>query len=206
MCDHRHVAQLEKKLDNIVTLLTRPKGQGENIEHPQLSLSSPLPHTSPAPSHQTRQASKFAESITSLQLELDSPHHDTGTSSTPSSSQDPRTPQISRSHFDVPKHEEAFLLLEFRTQMAPQYPFVVIPPEATSESLRKERPMLWKAILTAASCHNASRQEAMGWEFIEEFSKRLLLKAEKSLDLLQAILIHLAWSVTTSFNLQLLCF
>lgn len=80
--------------------------------------------------------------------------------------------------------------------MAPQFPFVVIPPEATSECLRKERPMLWKAILTTASCLHPSRQEAMGQELVEEFSTRLLLKAEKSLDLLQALLIYLAWLVT----------
>jgi len=55
--------------------------------------------------------------------------------------------------------------------------------------------MPWKAILTATSCYDPSRQEEMGWELIEEFSTRLLLKAEKSLDLLQALLIHLAWLV-----------
>jgi hypothetical protein len=76
--------------------------------------------------------------------------------------------------------------------MVPQYPLVVIPPKATSESRRRERPLFWKAILTAASCHNASRPEAMEWELIEEFSTRLNLKAGKGLDLLQAILIILA--------------
>jgi hypothetical protein len=55
--------------------------------------------------------------------------------------------------------------------------------------------MLWKAILTAASCLKPSRQEAMGQELMEEFSTRLLLHGEKSLDLLQALLIHIAWLV-----------
>ena len=82
--------------------------------------------------------------------------------------------------------------------MAPQFSFVAIPPEATSDSLRTERPMLWKAILTAAYCLKPSRQEAMGLELVEEFSTRLLLKGEKSLDLLQSLLIYLAWLATHS--------
>lgn len=112
---------------------------------------------------------------------------------------------IKRSHFDLPNQEGAFLLLEFRTTMAPQFPFVVIPPDATSESLRSERPMLWKAIVTAASCLNPSRQEAMGFEIMEEFGTRLLLKSSnfsrvQLLDLLQALIIHIAWLVTPHQN------
>lgn len=89
--------------------------------------------------------------------------------------------------------EAALLLLEYRTLMADQFPFVVVLPDATSESLRKERPVLWGAIMTAASYHNPVRQEALGWKMMEEFSTRLLIKAEKSLDLLQGLLIHLSW-------------
>lgn len=97
--------------------------------------------------------------------------------------------------FGLERQEAIFLLLEFRTQMAAHFPFVVIPPDTTSENLRLERPMLWKAVMTAASYHKPIRQEAMGWKLMEEFSTRLLLKAEKSLDLLQALLVHLAWLV-----------
>jgi hypothetical protein len=78
--------------------------------------------------------------------------------------------------------------------MALQFPFVVIAPDATSESLRRERPMLWRSIVVAASYHNPRRQIALGWKLMEEFSTRILLKAEKSLDLLQALLVHAAWS------------
>jgi hypothetical protein len=189
------VAQLEKKLDDLVSLLTAPKGQGEDIEQTHLVESeSPLRHASPTSAHQIRQTSSFAKTIPGRQVGLDSAQHNTGTPSS-TSSQPSYAPQVGGSCFNIPNQEDAFLLLEFRTSMAPQFPFVVIPPEATSESLRRERPMLWKAVLTAASCFDPARQEAMGWELIEEFSTRLLLKAEKSLDLIQALLVHLAWSV-----------
>lgn len=95
--------------------------------------------------------------------------------------------------FYVEPREASFLLLEFRTQMAAQLPFVVIP-DAASQSLRRERPMLWKAIMTAASVHDPLRQEVLGRKLMEEFSTRLLLRGEKSLDLLQALLVHITVS------------
>ena len=70
---YRHVAQLEKKLDDLVTLLTAPKGQGEHIEQPHLAESvSPLRSTSPISAHQTRQVPSFPERIPGRQMGLDS--------------------------------------------------------------------------------------------------------------------------------------
>jgi hypothetical protein len=184
------VVQLEKKLDDLVNLLSGPKGQGGMNEQAQISMTEPVSNSSPTSVHQTNQTSAGLVD-SGHQTVLDSPQD---TSPYPMT----HAPQIKRSHFDLPSHECAFLLLEFRTSMAPQFPFVVIPPEATSESLRIERPMLWKAIVTAASCLTPSRQEAMGMEIMEEFGTRLLLKATTSsknyfFDVLQALLIHLAW-------------
>ena len=82
--------------------------------------------------------------------------------------------------------------------MAPQFAYVVIPPGTTSEDLRRDRPMLWGAIVTAASYHDPLRQEVLGWKMMEEFSERLLVKAEKSLDILQALIVHLTWYVVLS--------
>lgn len=186
----QHVVQLERKLDALVDLLNSSKGQGE-VDQVQNSISGFVLHRSPTSVDQLHQASSFIEARTCHQTRLGSPQHATGITL---SIEPQHTPRTNGSHFDLPNQEGAFLLLEFRTSMARQFPFVVIPPNATSESLRTERPILWKAILTAASCLKPSRQEAMGQELIEEFSTRLLLNGEKSLDLLQALLIHIAWS------------
>ncbi|KAE9365265.1 hypothetical protein N431DRAFT_549513 [Stipitochalara longipes BDJ] len=182
----QNVMQLEKKLDDLVNLLIRPKHQ-DGIEQAQTTMSKPASATSLTSIKQAHQAPELAEPDSDPQPGLESNQPKTRLSPVIA------TPQFKRSHFDLPNQEGAFLLLEFRTSMAPQFPFVVIPQEATSESLRNERPMLWKAIVTAASCLNPSRQEVMGWEIMEELTTRLLLKAEKSLDLLQALLIHIAW-------------
>jgi hypothetical protein len=156
--------------------------------------------------HQSTNCTKLPALLkqeTCHQTRLGSPQHATGTTLSVEPQHPPRT---NGSHFDLPNQEGAFLLLEFRTSMARQFPFAVIPPNATSESLRTERPMLWKAILTAASCLKPSRQVAMGQELIEEFSTRLLLNGEKSLDLLQALPIHIAWSVIPLCTMSSSCF
>jgi hypothetical protein len=177
---------LEKKLDDLVNLLIGQKQQ-DGIEQAQSATSEPVSATPSTSLNHVQQAATFVRPSSDPKTgrELDQPE----TRSPPVVP----TPQVRQSHFDLPNQERPWLLLEFRTSMAPQFPFVVIPPDATSESLRNERPMLWKAIATAASCLNPTRQEAMGWEIIEEFTKCLLLKAEKSLDLLQALLVHIAW-------------
>lgn len=93
-----------------------------------------------------------------------------------------------------PDEQEAeILLLEFKTKMTEQFPFVVIDSESISQSLYNERPLLWKAIMVAASHGNSDRQMALGANLLEDLTKRLLLKAEKSLDLLQALLVFIAW-------------
>ena len=84
-----------------------------------------------------------------------------------------------------PNEQEAeIMLLEFKVNMTEQFPFVVIPTDSTSQSLQRERPLLWKAIMVAASHKNSDRQLALGLKLIDNLTPRLLFRAEKSLDLL----------------------
>ena len=93
-----------------------------------------------------------------------------------------------------PDDQEAeLLLLEFKTNMTEQFPFVVIAPDSTSQSLQHEKPLLWKAIIVAASHEKSDRQLALGSKLMEDLTTRLLLRVERSLDLLQALLIFIAW-------------
>ena len=89
--------------------------------------------------------------------------------------------------------EAELLLLEFKTNMTEQFPFVVIAPDSTSQSLQHEKPLLWKAIMVAASHQTSDRQLALGSKLMEDLTTRLLLGVERSLDLLQALLIFIAW-------------
>lgn len=97
------------------------------------------------------------------------------------------------SQLEPDEQEAEILLTEFKTNMTEQFPFVVIQPDCTSQSLHHERPLLSKAIIVAASHENSDRQLALGANLMENLTTRLLFRAEKSLDLLQALLILTAW-------------
>ena len=94
---------------------------------------------------------------------------------------------------ELDDQEAELLLLEFKTNMTEQFPFVVIAPDSTSQSLQHEKPLLWKAVMVAASHEKSDRQLALGSKLMEDLNTRLLLRVERSLDLLQALLIFIAW-------------
>ena len=97
------------------------------------------------------------------------------------------------SHVEPDEREAEAFLQEFSLSMAAQFPFVVIRPEETSRSLRSEKPLLWKAIMVAAAHGDSDRQLSLGSNLMEDITTHLLFRAEKSLHLLQALLVFIAW-------------
>ncbi|KAJ5097014.1 hypothetical protein N7456_007735 [Penicillium angulare] len=76
--------------------------------------------------------------------------------------------------------------------MAPHFPFVVIP-DLPPAMFYAEKPFLFKAMVMVASYRNRPFQHQIGTQLTEEVGKRLLVDGERSLDLLQGLLIHIAW-------------
>lgn len=95
--------------------------------------------------------------------------------------------------FEPDDQEADTILLEFKKHMTEQFPFIVIPSDSTPRSLKYDRPLLWKAIMVAASHGDPKRQLTLGSELMEDLITRLLFRTEKSLDLLQGLLIFIAW-------------
>ncbi|KZL76366.1 Zn(II)2Cys6 transcription factor [Colletotrichum tofieldiae] len=85
------------------------------------------------------------------------------------------------------------LLRTFRV-MLKHFPCVVLPPDATVASLSKTKPFLLLAILSTASASNALQGHTL---YDEEFRKILGLKfvvgSERTMELLQGLLIYTAW-------------
>ncbi|KAK6065602.1 hypothetical protein SCUP234_12490 [Seiridium cupressi] len=93
-----------------------------------------------------------------------------------------------------PEAEEAESLLRlFRRKMMPIFPFVIIPPGMTSEQLYMERPFMWKGVMLEATCTDGYRQLNLGRELLKDLSEALLTKPRKSVDLLQGLLLYIAW-------------
>lgn len=103
---------------------------------------------------------------------------------------------------DVDEADE--LLLQFRQQQAVLAPYVEIPEAMTASQLRDEKPLLFLAIMTAAAHHDARSQEEFSKASIALLADHVLIRGQKSLAVLQGMMVLLGWSHTQSlFNPQI---
>ncbi|KAM0433902.1 hypothetical protein ACHAPT_003845 [Fusarium lateritium] len=86
------------------------------------------------------------------------------------------------------------LLDVFRTKMTPHFPFVVVQENVSIQDLVREKPTLCVAILSAASHKDPKLQRALGHMFNEMVAIRLIKGPFASIDMLQGLLVHLAWA------------
>lgn len=84
-------------------------------------------------------------------------------------------------------------LESFKSILTPQFPFVVIPHHVSSVQLREEKPFLFLAIMASASYENMPLQRLLGAEVKRAVASRIILNGEVSFDLLQGLLVFLAW-------------
>lgn len=77
------------------------------------------------------------------------------------------------------------------------FPFVVLPSNATPWQLSAARPCLFLAILTIASIGEPALQRDLEARFREYIASHVIVEGEKSLDLLQGLLVYLGWYDTT---------
>lgn len=85
------------------------------------------------------------------------------------------------------------LLSTFKTQMIPHFPFIVIYPHENAQHLRREKPFLFLAILSTASFADMPLQRLLGNETKKFIASHMVLNGEVSLELLQGLLVFLAW-------------
>lgn len=85
------------------------------------------------------------------------------------------------------------LLEIFKTKMTPYFPFVLFPSDVSIEELNSERPCACLAALAAASHADAATQKRLGIMFKEIVAARMVDGDFNQLDLMQGLLIHVAW-------------
>jgi hypothetical protein len=81
----------------------------------------------------------------------------------------------------------------YQRLMAPHMPFIILPPATTARSLQKSEPFLLQAITTVASFHNMAQQQIMAKGLVRSLCERLFIDGQKTLGLLQGILIFANW-------------
>ncbi|KAL4992686.1 hypothetical protein BDW68DRAFT_148568 [Aspergillus falconensis] len=84
-------------------------------------------------------------------------------------------------------------LLDGFRSFASYFPFVVIPAGWSVASMAQDRPFLLLSAVTCASSRYGSLQQALAEELKETLGHRVVIAGEKDLDILQGLLVHLAW-------------
>ena len=101
--------------------------------------------------------------------------------------------------------EKANVLLSIFRNMSIYFPFVLIPIDATVQSMSEERPFFFLAVMATASSEDKPLQKTLDLEFRTVLSTKVVLEGEKSIDLLQGLLIYLAWSASLIYPLTSKC-
>jgi len=95
----------------------------------------------------------------------------------------------------APGHDEEIssLLSRYRTHMQQCFPFVIIPPELANKDQREERPFLWRAVKMAALWQENARHVKLGKRLLKDLTDAILLRPYKSFDVVQGLLVFIAW-------------
>lgn len=94
--------------------------------------------------------------------------------------------------FEILRDEADLVLRNYTTNMLPQFPFVALPA-SNAYSLYKDKPLLLKTILWICRPPDADTSAAFERWFRQQIANRIVVLGEKSLEILQAILVFLAW-------------
>ncbi|RYP70615.1 hypothetical protein DL771_005328 [Monosporascus sp. 5C6A] len=77
----------------------------------------------------------------------------------------------------------------YKSTLTTHFPFVVIPPQLSAESLRQEKPFLFLTVLASASFHDMPLQRNLGNVVKQIISERMVRGDTASFELLQGILV-----------------
>ncbi|KAI1866609.1 uncharacterized protein JN550_007462 [Neoarthrinium moseri] len=91
----------------------------------------------------------------------------------------------------VPVESDETLLSIYSNQLSSRLPFVIIPAGTTARQLQATRPFLMKVIRMVASVRHLRLMRGQSRAVMEYLSHAMLMRSERSLDLLQGILVFL---------------
>jgi Fungal Zn(2)-Cys(6) binuclear cluster domain len=82
----------------------------------------------------------------------------------------------------------------YTIDMAPQLPAVIFPPGTTAADIRKSKPTLFLAVLCAGSgTDHPEIQRVLTKEVMQIYADRIICHGEKTLELVQALLVSTIW-------------
>ncbi len=94
--------------------------------------------------------------------------------------------------YHMPLDEVDQILRQYSAEMVPQFPFVPLP-EGSSRELCGNHPLLLRTVLWACRPTGSDFLTAFELWFREQLAVRTVVRMEKNLEILQALLVFLAW-------------
>jgi hypothetical protein len=89
--------------------------------------------------------------------------------------------------------ENAEKALQHFRNTASNFPFVIISPDTSLDHLRRHKPFLLLSILAMATIDNMKLQKLLDQELRDILGRKVFMSGDRSLDLLQGILVYLTW-------------
>ncbi|KAK7927398.1 Zn(II)2Cys6 transcription factor [Apiospora marii] len=186
-------SEIEGKLDDLVSLLRAQNAipqtaSASNLvpmeSRSEVAMSIPVPYSgSASTSHQSSAPSANSH----VSSDGDSfRFHDAAQSDSCDSSSTSDGDGLHQSHADE-------ILETFRTHCLQRFPFVYIAPSFSAQDMQRHRPFLWMNV--QAICTKSPLQcELLGRQIREYLARKLFVKLERDLDLLQGLLTYLSWT------------
>lgn len=159
------------------------------------TLSSTSPQVSTLPERKHDETESDALARTPFLLNVDYAQR-----KSPSAGPVPKKPQFMDTYVDV--IDQGIVSIEvaidmfdcYVEKMAIHMPAVIFSPETTAHEVRKEKPTLFLAILSAASgAKYPAMQSVLDREIMRIYAERIMIMGEKSLELVQALLVNTLW-------------
>ncbi|GAP91483.1 putative fungal specific transcription protein [Rosellinia necatrix] len=89
--------------------------------------------------------------------------------------------------------EASVYFQRYTDRMATHLPAVVFPPGTTAAQIRETRPILFLSIMSVASSETPGTQRQLVKELMHIFADSIIVHGQKSLELVQAIMISVIW-------------
>ncbi|KAL7948591.1 hypothetical protein V8C42DRAFT_351640 [Trichoderma barbatum] len=183
------VAQLEKKIDGLVSMIASgqhiqtsgtppltPEGNDTGavavIEVPKVHLQKPLQDAV------LSQPSRLAHTPPQIPLTIPS---------------EPATTFQLIPGFSFSLEEVVSYFDIYRREFMPNYPFVIIPENLDPRALYASSRCLFWTIMAAVTPQSSATQQGVENWFRQYIADRMVVKQERNLAILQALLLHLAW-------------
>jgi hypothetical protein len=104
------------------------------------------------------------------------------------------TPQTHASVLDEIDHDiQRDIFTEFRGVLNTFFPFVLLSPEESIDSLRQQRPNLYRACIYAGCRRYPVWQRQLAECILRSTGESMLVYGQRSLDLLQSLLVFVSW-------------